>query len=136
ALTQRPELFAAAVCVAPLLDMVRYERTGLGARWTAEYGTARDPEDLRALLAYSPYHRVAPGTRYPAVLFATFDGDTRVDPSHARKMCAALQHATTGPAILLRHEPDVGHAARSHSRAAALAADLLAFTAHHTALTL
>jgi prolyl oligopeptidase len=94
AITQRPELYAAAICSAPLLDMVRYERFGLGETWNDEYGTASDPEQLGWLLSYSPYHHVRDGTSYPAVLFTVFDSDTRVDPMHARKMCAALQHAT------------------------------------------
>src|ERR1700753_2987380 len=106
ALTQRPDLYAAVVCSAPLLDMVRYERFGLGETWNSEYGTASDPEQLGWLLSYSPYHHVVPGTRYPSVLFTVFDNDTRVDPLHARKMCAALQDATTGSlagrAVLLR----------------------------------
>ncbi|HEY0357210.1 MAG TPA: prolyl oligopeptidase family serine peptidase [Mycobacteriales bacterium] len=135
--TQRPDLFAAAVCSAPLLDMVRYERSGLGPMWTAEYGSAGDPDQFRALLAYSPYHRVRPGVDYPAVLFTVFGGDSRVDPWHARKMCAALQHATTGARpILLRHEDDVGHGARAASRAEGLAADMLAFLAAQTGLAL
>jgi prolyl oligopeptidase len=135
ALTQRPGLFAAAVCSAPLLDMVRYEHTGLGPMWTAEYGSATDPEQFDVLLGYSPYHRVREGVAYPAVLFTVFDGDTRVDPLHARKMCAALQYATTGNGpILLRRERDVGHGARAASRAVALAADMLAFLAAHTGL--
>ena len=79
ALTQRPDLYRAVVCSAPLLDMVRYELFGLGATWAEEYGTARDPEQLGWLLGYSPYHRVVDGTAYPAVLFTIFDGDTRVD---------------------------------------------------------
>src|SRR4029453_12181292 len=69
ALTQRPELFAAVVCSAPLLDMVRYEKFGLGAAWNVEYGSADDPEQLGWLLGYSPYHRVQEGTDYPATLF-------------------------------------------------------------------
>src|SRR5664280_1998082 len=89
ALTQRPELFAAVVCSAPLLDMVRYERFGLGQTWSDEYGSAADPTELGWLLSYSPYHHVVDGTDYPAVLFTVFDADTRVDPLHARKMCAA-----------------------------------------------
>ncbi len=84
------------VCSAPLLDMVRYEEFSLGRTWNDEYGTAADPEELGWLLSYSPYHHVRPGTEYPAVLFTVFESDTRVDPLHARKMCAALQHATTG----------------------------------------
>jgi prolyl oligopeptidase len=137
ALTRCPELFAAAVCVAPLLDMVRYERFGLGPSWTAEYGSAADPAAFRHLLAYSPYHQVHPGARYPAVLLASFGGDTRVDPLHARKMCAALQRATSGDGpVLLRHEPGVGHGDRAAGRAAGLAADLLAFLAAGTGLSL
>jgi prolyl oligopeptidase len=137
ALTQRPELYAAVVCSAPLLDMVRYERFGLGATWNDEYGTAEDPEELGWLLGYSPYHHVREGVDYPATLFTVFDGDTRVDPLHARKMCAALQHATAGTRpVLLRRERDVGHGARALSRTIALTADTLAFAARWTGLEL
>ncbi len=137
AITQRPELFAAAVCSAPLLDMVRYEKFGLGATWSDEYGSAGDPEELGWLLGYSPYHHVRDGVDYPAVLFTVFDGDTRVDPMHARKMCAALQHATSGTRpVLLRREGDVGHGARALSRSVALTADTLAFAARWTGLDL
>jgi prolyl oligopeptidase len=137
AMTQRPELYAAVVCSAPLLDMVRYERFGLGATWSDEYGSAAVPEELSWLLAYSPYHHVRDGVDYPATLFTVFDGDTRVDPLHARKMCAALQHATTGHRpILLRREGDVGHGARALSRTVALTVDTLAFAAQWTGLTL
>ena len=138
AITQRPYLYAAAVCSAPLLDMVRYERFGLGQLWSVEYGSADDPEALGWLLAYSPYHNVREGVRYPATLFTVFDNDTRVDPLHARKMCAALQHATSAPLeqapILLRREAEVGHSSRSVSRSVRLGADQLAFLAHHTGL--
>lgn len=137
ALTQRPDLYAAVTCSAPLLDMVRYERFGLGQTWNVEYGTASDPEQLGWLLAYSPYHHVVPGTAYPAVLFTVFTSDTRVDPVHAYKMCAALQYATSsGRPVLLRAEDQVGHGARAVSRMAGLAADTLAFAAHHTGLRL
>ncbi|MGH3328635.1 MAG: prolyl oligopeptidase family serine peptidase, partial [Streptomycetales bacterium] len=137
ALTQRPDLFAAVVCAAPLLDMVRYERFGLGETWNDEYGSAADPEELGWLLAYSPYHHVRDGVDYPATLFTVFDSDTRVDPLHARKMCAALQHATSGSRpILLRRETEVGHAGRSVSRAIELSVDNLAFIAAHTGLAL
>ncbi|WP_026313745.1 prolyl oligopeptidase family serine peptidase [Actinomadura flavalba] len=135
ALTQRPDLYGAVVCSAPLLDMVRYERFGLGQTWSDEYGTADDPEEFGWLLSYSPYHHVREGVAYPAVLFTTFDGDSRVDPLHARKMCAALQHATASDApVLLRNEEQVGHAGRSVSRSADLLADTLAFMASRTGL--
>ncbi len=137
ALTQRPELFAAVVCSAPLLDMVRYEKFGLGATWSVEYGTAEDPEQLGWLLSYSPYHRVSDGIDYPTTLFTVFDGDTRVDPLHARKLAAALQHATTADRpILVRRELDVGHGARAMSRSVDLAVETTCFLAHATGLAL
>lgn len=137
AMTQRPELYAAVVCSAPLLDMVRYELFGLGESWNDEYGRADDPEELGWLLRYSPYHHVRDGVDYPATLFTVFDGDSRVDPLHARKMCAALQHATSGTRpIVLRRERDVGHGARAMSRSVALTADTLSFAARWTGLEL
>jgi prolyl oligopeptidase len=137
ALTQRPELYAAVICSAPLLDMVRYERFGLGQTWNVEYGSASDPEQLGWLLSYSPYHHVTEGTAYPAVLFTVFTSDTRVDPVHAYKMCAALQDATSsGRPVLLRAEGQVGHGARAVSRSAELAGDTLSFVARYTGLRL
>jgi len=137
AMTQRPELYSAVVCSAPLLDMVRYEQHGLGATWSDEYGSAAVPDELEWLLSYSPYHHVREGVDYPATLFTVFDGDTRVDPLHARKMCAALQHATAGDRpILLRRERDVGHGARALTRTVELTVDTLSFTARWTGLDL
>jgi prolyl oligopeptidase len=130
ALTQRPDLWRAVVCSAPLLDMVRYERFGIGETWNDEYGTASDPTELEWLLSYSPYHHVRPDTAYPAVLFTTFESDTRVDPVHARKMCAALQHATSSDnPILLRRETNVGHGVRAVQRTIDLGVDTLSFFA-------
>lgn len=135
ALVQRPDLYRSVVCSAPLLDMIRFETSGLGATWNVEYGSASIAEEFQWLRAYSPYHHVTEGTHYPAVLFTVFDQDTRVDPMHARKMCAALQHANTGDhPILLRRESDVGHGARSLSRSIGLTVDTLAFTAHELGL--
>jgi prolyl oligopeptidase len=135
AVTQRPDLFSAAICSAPLLDMVRYERFPIGETWNTEYGTASSPVELEWLLGYSPYHHVADGTNYPAVLFTVFSNDTRVDPLHGYKMCAALQHATTsGRPVLLRAEGQVGHGQRAVSLSASLAGDCLAFVARETGL--
>jgi prolyl oligopeptidase len=100
ALTQRPDLFRAVLCMHPLLDMLRYQKFMDAQYWVTEYGTAEDPAQFKYLAAYSPYQNVKPGTRYPAVLLMSGDGDTRVDPLHARKMAARLQAATesdTGP---------------------------------------
>lgn len=138
AVTQRPDLFAAAVCSAPLLDMVRYQLFGLGVTWTEEYGDASDPTELGWLLGYSPYHRVVEGASYPATLFTVFEGDTRVDPLHARKLAAALQAATSGDPtthpILVRRETGVGHGGRSLSRSIGLSVEQLQFVADRTGL--
>jgi prolyl oligopeptidase len=135
ALTQNPSTASAVVCSAPLLDMVRYEQFGLGSTWAGEFGHAADPDEFATLFGYSPYHHVHPGTAYPAVLFTVFDGDSRVDPLHARKLAAALQYATASSApILLRREADVGHGARSTTRTVDLVADELAFLAAYTGL--
>jgi prolyl oligopeptidase len=134
-LTQRPELFRAVVCSAPLLDMIRYERFGLGETWNDEYGRADDPVEFGWLHGYSPYHHVIEGTEYPAVLFTVFESDSRVDPLHARKLCAALQWATSsGRPVLLRAERQVGHGARSVARTIDLQADVLAFLADQLGL--
>jgi prolyl oligopeptidase len=110
AMTQRPDLFRAVVCAVPLLDMVRYHLFGSGRTWVPEYGSADDEAQFRALYGYSPYHRVAPGVRYPALLVLSADSDDRVDPLHARKFTAAVQHAVTGETpVLLRIERQAGH---------------------------
>jgi prolyl oligopeptidase len=136
--TREPALYDAAVCGAPLLDMVRYELFGLGATWNDEYGTAADPVELGWLLGYSPLHAVREGVAYPPLLLEIFDGDTRVDPLHARKFAAALQWAQHDVAqagvVLLRREADVGHSARSIDRTVGLNVDRLSFLAGHLGL--
>ena len=111
AVVQRPDLFRAAVCGVPLLDMLRYHKFLIARLWIPEYGSADDPEQFAWLRAYSPYHHVKPGTDYPAVLFTAAESDGRVDPLHARKMAAAMQAATTSPGkpILVYIEPKAGH---------------------------
>jgi prolyl oligopeptidase len=111
-LTQRPDLFRAVVVQVPLLDMLRYHRFLIARLWIPEYGSAEDPEQFPWLRAYSPYHHVREGVAYPAVLLATAESDSRVDPMHARKMAARLQAATASPRpILLRLESRAGHGA-------------------------
>jgi prolyl oligopeptidase len=109
AITQRPDLFRVALCGVPLLDMVRYERFGSGKTWVEEYGSADDPNDFAALYAYSPYHHVKKGGKYPATLLLSADSDDRVDPMHARKFAAELQWASSGGPVLLRIEKHSGH---------------------------
>jgi len=112
ALTQRPDLFRAVVVQVPLLDMLRYHRFLIARLWIPEYGSSDDPAQFAWLKAYSPYHRVRDGVGYPAVLLATAESDTRVDPMHARKMTARLQAATSSAhPVLLRLESKAGHGA-------------------------
>ena len=110
ALTQRPDLFQAVICEYPLLDMLRYQKFLEGPYWVAEYGSSDNPDQFKYLYKYSPYQHVTSGTQYPAVLFVTGDGDTRVAPLHARKMTALLQ-ASTGSArpVLLLYDTKSGH---------------------------
>lgn len=108
--TQRPDLVAAVVCRYPLIDMIRYHRFLVGSFWVPEYGNAERAEDFSWIHAYSPYHRVREGTKYPATLFVTGDADTRVAPLHARKMAALMQAMTGGSdPILLRYHVAGGH---------------------------
>lgn len=110
ALTQRPDLFRAVLCIAPLLDMVRYERFNRAAQWKAEYGTVEDPDDFAALHSYSPYHHVEEHTNYPATLFVCGDSDDRCNPAHVRKMAARLQQRSSQAAnILVDYSSERGH---------------------------
>jgi prolyl oligopeptidase len=112
ALTQRPELFRAVDCWHPDLDMVRYYKFTKNNNPPAllEYGNAADPEQFKFLYAYSPYQKVKPGTKYPAVLMISGDADTRVPPEQARKMTARLQAATTsGLPVMLLYDTKAGH---------------------------
>jgi prolyl oligopeptidase len=93
AITQRPDLARAVHCAVPLLDMVRFPNFLIAKLWTDEYGDPEIAEQFGWLHAYSPYHRVVDGRTYPAMLLTTAEGDTRVDPLHARKMAALMTHA-------------------------------------------
>jgi prolyl oligopeptidase len=109
-MVQQPDLVRVVACHVPLLDMVRYHKFGSGMTWIGEYGSADDPAQFKAIHAYSPYHHVRKGTRYPALLMLSADSDDRVDPMHARKFVAAIRWATTSPLpVLLRVEVKSGH---------------------------
>jgi len=109
ALTQHPELFRAVVSYVGLYDMLRVELHPNGAFNVTEFGTVKEPDQFRALYAYSPYHHVVDGTQYPAVLFLTGDNDPRVDPANSRKMTARLQASGTKQPIFLRTSSSSGH---------------------------
>jgi prolyl oligopeptidase len=110
AITQRPDLFRAAICLGPLLDMTRYHLFDFAASWADEYGSPEDAQDFHSLLSYSPYHHVSDGVPYPAVFFISGDSDTRCNAMHARKMVARLQAASSsGRPILLDYKELWGH---------------------------
>jgi prolyl oligopeptidase len=110
ALTQRPELFRAVVCMVPMVDMLRYHLFDNAHVWRKEFGSAESAEDFPALLGYSPYHRVHNGTHYPAVMFVSGDADRNCNPLHARKMTARLQAANASPnPIILDYSRHRGH---------------------------
>ncbi|MDZ7645444.1 MAG: prolyl oligopeptidase family serine peptidase [Woeseiaceae bacterium] len=109
---QRPDLFAAALPAVGVMDMLRFHHFTAGRFWVDDYGSADDPAEFRALLAYSPYHNIRPGTEYPAVLITTADTDDRVVPGHSFKYAAALQAAQAGnEPVLIRIETRAGHGA-------------------------
>jgi prolyl oligopeptidase len=110
AMTQRPELFCAVVCMAPILDMLRYHLFDSARIWRDEFGNAEDFDDFTVLASYSPYHRVRDGAAYPAVMFVSGDADGACNPLHVRKMTARLQAATSSRRpILLDYSPLRGH---------------------------
>ncbi|MBN1417310.1 MAG: S9 family peptidase [Planctomycetes bacterium] len=111
-MTQRPELFGAALPAVGVHDMLRFNKFTIGWAWTTEYGSPDDPEMFPVIRAYSPLHNIRPGTAYPATFITTADHDDRVVPAHSFKFAAALQAAQAGPApILIRIETRAGHGA-------------------------
>ncbi len=109
-LTQRPDLFGAAVPEVGVMDMLRVPKFTIGWAWVSDFGSPDNPEDFKAIRAYSPLHNLKPGTRYPATLITTADHDDRVVPAHSFKFAAALQAAQAGPApVLIRIETRAGH---------------------------
>ncbi|MFT0813719.1 prolyl oligopeptidase family serine peptidase [Synechococcus sp. OH20] len=111
-LTQRPELFAAALPAVGVFDMLRFHKFTIGWAWVSEYGSPDNPEEFKALYAYSPLHNLKPGTAYPATLITTADHDDRVVPAHSFKFAAALQAAQGGSQpILIRIDTKAGHGA-------------------------
>jgi len=141
AFVQRPDLFKCVYCSLPLLDMIRYTRFLVAKQWIPEYGDPEIKEEFQWLYAYSPYHNAASGIHYPAILFKTAMGDSRVDPMHALKMTAKIQNATLAPIeenpVLLWVETEEGHAVgRSLEQEIEGKTRALIFLAHHTGMIL
>jgi prolyl oligopeptidase len=112
AMTQRPDLFAAAIPQVGVLDMLRFHKFTIGWAWTSDYGSSDDPEQFKALLKYSPLHNIKPGTCYPATMITTADHDDRVVPAHSFKFGATLQAAQAGGnPVIIRIDTKAGHGA-------------------------
>ncbi|MGK7888628.1 MAG: prolyl oligopeptidase family protein [Leptolyngbyaceae cyanobacterium] len=111
-MTQRPDLFGAALPAVGVLDMLRFHKFTIGWAWISDYGTPDDPEEFQALYAYSPLHNLKPGTVYPPTLITTADHDDRVVPAHSFKFAATLQECHQGDhPVLIRIETKAGHGA-------------------------
>lgn len=111
-MTQRPDLFGACMPAVGVMDMLRFQKFTIGWAWTSDYGSSDNPEEFKALYAYSPLHNIKPGTAYPPTLVTTADHDDRVVPAHSFKFAAALQAAQSGPnPVLIRIDTKAGHGA-------------------------
>ena len=111
-LNQRPDLFGAALPAVGVMDMLRFPKFTIGWAWTSDYGSPDNADEFKAIYAYSPYHNVKPGTKFPAVMVTTADHDDRVFPAHSFKYAAAMQAAQAGEApVLIRIETKAGHGA-------------------------
>ena len=111
-MTQRPDLFGACLPAVGVMDMLRFHKFTAGRYWTDDYGSPDDAKEFEALAAYSPYHNLKKGTKYPATLITTADTDDRVVPGHSFKFAARLQEDQAGPApVLIRIETKAGHGA-------------------------
>ncbi len=112
AITQRPDLFGAALPAVGVMDMLRFQKFTIGWAWVSDYGSSENPDEFKSLYAYSPLHNLKPGTAYPPTLITTADHDDRVWPGHSFKFAAAMQAAQTGPTpVLIRIETKAGHGA-------------------------
>jgi prolyl oligopeptidase len=128
-ITQRPDLFGAALARVGVLDMLRFHKFTIGWAWVSDYGTPEKREEFKALYAYSPLHNIKKGVTYPSTLVMTADHDDRVVPAHSFKFTAALQAAQAGHApVLIRVDTKAGHGAgKSTTMRIAAVADMWAF---------
>ncbi len=131
-MNQRPDLFGACLPAVGVMDMLRFHRFTIGWGWVSDYGSSDNPEEFKALYAYSPLHNIKPGTSYPATLITTADHDDRVVPAHSFKYAAALQSAQAGEApVLIRIETKAGHGAgKPTTMRIEETTDMMAFLVH------
>ena len=131
-MNQRPELFGAAIPQVGVMDMLRFHKFTIGWNWIADYGSSDDPEEFKALYAYSPLHNIKAGGKYPATLITTADHDDRVVPAHSFKYAATLQSlASREIPLLIRIETKSGHGASNLTKQLETTADIDAFLMHN-----
>jgi prolyl oligopeptidase len=127
-MNQRPDLFRVALPQVGVMDMLRYQKFTIGYAWAADYGTSDNPEEFKALYAYSPLHNIKEGAKYPATLITTADHDDRVVPAHSFKYAATLQaEASNANPVLIRIDTMSAHGSSSTSKQIALTADIYSF---------
>jgi prolyl oligopeptidase len=136
AMNQRPELFSVAIPQVGVMDMLRFHKFTIGWNWIADYGSSDDPQEFKALYAYSPLHNIREGVKYPATLITTADHDDRVVPAHSFKYAATLQAlASREHPVLIRIETKSGHGASNLTKQLETTADIFAFTMHNLGVT-
>ena len=134
-INQRPELFKVAIPQVGVMDMLRFNKFTIGWNWIADYGSSDDPEEFKALYAYSPLHNIKAGVKYPATLVTTSDHDDRVVPAHSFKYAATLQEkASRETPILIRIDTHSAHGASSQTKALETTADIYTFILHNMGL--
>jgi prolyl oligopeptidase len=135
-INQRPDLFRVAIPEVGVMDMLRFQKFTIGWNWIADYGSSDDPEEFKALYAYSPLHNIKPGATYPATLITTADHDDRVVPAHSFKYAATLQAlASRENPVLIRIETRSGHGASNLTKQLEAAADVYTFIMHNMVVT-
>jgi len=136
-LTQRPDLFGATLPLVGVMDMLRFQKFTIGWAWTSDYGSSDNPDDFKALYAYSPLHNLKAGTKYPPTMIATADHDDRVVPGHSFKFAATMQADQAGAApVLIRIETKAGHGAgKPISKTIEETADEWSFVAYNLGMT-
>ena len=135
-INQRPDLFRAAIPQVGVMDMLRFHKFTIGWNWIADYGSSDNPQEFKALYAYSPLHNIKPGGKYPATLITTADHDDRVVPAHSFKYAATLQKAASKDSpVLIRIETKSGHGASNVTKQIEATADIYAFLMHNLGVT-
>jgi prolyl oligopeptidase len=131
-INQRPDLFGVAIPQVGVMDMLRFHKFTIGWNWIADYGSSDNPDEFKALYAYSPLHNIRKGVKYPATLITTADHDDRVVPAHSFKYAATMQELVSKESpVLIRIETSSGHGASSQTKALETTADIYTFILHH-----